>query len=55
MQERHRQCIATRADIRASIVQSVLVLASDAPPEEIAPAIERLQDRLQQTIPDREC
>lgn len=53
------RCIAgnrTRADIRGSIVETVLVIASQSDdPDRLAPLVERIQDRLAETIPDTPC
>lgn len=55
----HRACVAsnqTRADIRASIVETVLVIAERTDdPERLTPLIGQIQDRLIETIPDRDC
>lgn len=57
--ERVRVCEmanATRADIRAGIVETVLVIVeSSDEPERLAPLVERIQDRLEVTIPDKAC
>lgn len=58
-QDRERSCEQsnqTRADIRAGIVETVLTIAADAEdPERITQVVERIQDRLEVTIPDRDC
>ena len=55
----HRACIQaneTRADIRAAIVETVLVIIEQTDdPAQLTPVVERIQDRLTETIPDREC
>lgn len=57
--EMHQDCMeanATRADIRASIVETVLVIIDGTDnPERLAPLVERIQERLETTIPDRSC
>lgn len=57
--ERHRDCMQTnalRADIRAAIVDTVLVIIEGADePERLTPLVERIQDRLATTIPDQAC
>lgn len=46
----------TRADIRAGIVETVLVIIeSSGEPERLAPLVERITERLEVTIPDRAC
>lgn len=55
----HRACMeanAARADIRVAIVDTVLVIIEDTDnPERLAPLVERIQERLETTIPDRSC
>lgn len=46
----------TRADIRGSIVETVLVVAAQSEdPDRLAPLVERIQARLAETIPDTPC
>lgn len=52
-----RQCVVannTRADIRAGILETVLVIAAPLDPE-TEELLDRIQVRLTETIPDREC
>lgn len=55
----HRTCVAgneTRADIRASVVETVLVIVERTEdPEALTPIVASVQDRLLDTIPDRPC
>jgi hypothetical protein len=51
-----RRANEARADIRAGIVETVLVIVEESEqPAELAPLVERIQDRLEVTIPDHRC
>lgn len=54
-----RDCLtanAARADIRAAIVDSALVIVERTEsPEQLSPLVAEIQDRLAVTIPDRIC